>query len=116
VSNVARLADAAVSCTNPFRAAARSDAWHRLASQAKVQRGWGDCYGHILVATGRIEAMLDPAISPWDCAPLLPILREAGGMFTTWAGEPTIWGPDAVSTNAALHETVMQILKSERLT
>ena len=39
-------------------------------------------------------------MNPWDCAPLLPILREAGGHFTTWQGEPTIWGPDAVATNA----------------
>ena len=44
----------------------------------------------------------------------LTILREAGGRFTTWSGEATIWGADAVGTNAALHEQVIAILKSEK--
>jgi fructose-1,6-bisphosphatase/inositol monophosphatase family enzyme len=58
--------------------------------------------------------MLDPAMNPWDCAPLLPILREAGGRFTDWGGVETIWGKDAVSTNAALHDEVLGVLKNER--
>ena len=57
--------------------------------------------------------MLDPKMNPWDCAPLLPILREAGGHFTTWRGEPTIWGNDAVATNAALHRPVLDSLTAE---
>jgi histidinol-phosphatase len=58
--------------------------------------------------------MLDPVINPWDVAPLPPILREAGGRFTNWAGEETIHGPDGVATNGALHEQVLSVLKSER--
>jgi len=58
--------------------------------------------------------MLDPRINPWDCAPLLPILREAGGQFTDWQGNATIHGPDGVSTNAALHQTVLQVLRAEK--
>ena len=61
------------------------------------------------------EIMLDPRMNPWDCAPLLPILREAGGHYTTWKGEATIWGPDGVGTNAALHDEVMGILRNEKL-
>ena len=41
-----------------------------------------DCYGHYLVATGRIEIMIDPVVNAWDNAPLLPIMEEAGGRFT----------------------------------
>ena len=33
-----------------------------------------------------IDAMLDPAMNPWDCCALVPILREAGGAFTDWTG------------------------------
>ena len=83
-------------------------------SRAKVTRGWGDCYGHILVATGRAEIMLDPRMNPWDCAPLLPILDEAGGHYTTWGGESTIWGPDGLGTNEALHREVLDILRVEK--
>ncbi len=66
-------------------------------------RSWGDCYGHCLVATGRADVMLDPVMNPWDCAALLPIVREAGGRFTDWSGAARIDGGDAVSTNGGLH-------------
>jgi len=114
VSPVARLADAVLLSTNITSCQARSDAFERLAAQTKMNCTWGDCYGYVLVATGRAEIMLDPAMHPWDCAPLLPILREAGGHFTAWNGAVTIRGGDGAATNAALHETVLAVLKSER--
>jgi histidinol phosphatase-like enzyme (inositol monophosphatase family) len=114
VSNVGRIEDATISCTSIIRAIARSDAFERLTRNAKLVRGWSDCYGYVLVATGRIDVMLDPAMNVWDCAPLLPILEEAGGHFTDWTGVATIRGADAVGTNAALHDEVIEVLKSER--
>jgi histidinol phosphatase-like enzyme (inositol monophosphatase family) len=113
VSNVAKLEDAAVMCSSITSSIARSDAFEKLAARSKLHRTWGDCYGYVLIATGRADVMLDPAMKPWDCAPMLPILQEAGGHFTTWAGEPTIWGPDAVATNAHLHAPVMEIIRNE---
>ncbi len=113
VSRTARLADALLLTTSVTSATARSDAYERLAAQTKMQRTWGDCYGYVLVATGRAEIMLDPDMKPWDCAPLLPILQEAGGHFTTWDGRATIWGSDAAATNGALHSSVLDALRSE---
>jgi fructose-1,6-bisphosphatase/inositol monophosphatase family enzyme len=78
-----------------------------------MQRGWGDCYGHILVATGRAEAMLDPVLSAWDCAPLPSILEEAGGTFTDWRGNRTIRGGSGISTNGRLLEPVLGIVRGE---
>ena len=49
-------------------------------------RTWGDGYGYALVATGRIEAMVDPEVALWDVAPMPVILAEAGGRFTDYAG------------------------------
>jgi histidinol phosphatase-like enzyme (inositol monophosphatase family) len=114
VSATSRLEEAAMMTTSVRACTARSDAYGRLAAATRFQRTWGDCYGYVLVATGRAEVMLDPAMNPWDCAALLPILEEAGGHFTTWAGEATIWGKDGVGTNAALHRLVLEILKSEK--
>ncbi len=114
VSTVARLTDATLLSSSITSCLGRSDAYEILSGRSRLNRGWGDCYGHVLVATGRAEVMLDPRMNPWDCAPLPPILREAGGHFTTWRGEATIWGPDAVSTNAALHDEVIAILRAER--
>jgi histidinol phosphatase-like enzyme (inositol monophosphatase family) len=113
-SDVARVEDATVLAGSITRAIERSDAYMKLADRAKLTRGWGDCYGYVLVATGRAEVMLDPQINPWDCAPLPPIFREAGGRFTTWAGEETIWGPDGVATTGALNAEVLSVLKAER--
>ena len=91
----------------------RSAAYDQLAAATRFQRTWGDCYGYVLVATGRAEAMFDPEMKPWDCGPMLPIMQEAGGHFTNWAGEPTIWGPDAVATNAALHRPILDMLRGK---
>jgi fructose-1,6-bisphosphatase/inositol monophosphatase family enzyme len=51
-------------------------------------------------------------MNPWDCGPLLPILQEAGGTFTDWRGEATVYGPDAFSTNGRLFPQVMAHLQS----
>ena len=85
----------------------------RLEARAGARRTWGDCYGHILVATGRAEVMLDPVMNVWDCAPLLPILEEAGGTFTDWRGQRTIHGGNAISTNGLLLETVFGVVNQE---
>ena len=74
-----------------FEEHGRSGAWQRLRSAAGGTRGWSDAYGHALVATGRVELMLDPIMNPWDCGPFPPILREAGGYFGDWSGNETIY-------------------------
>jgi histidinol-phosphatase len=73
--------------------------WRVLASRAAVSRSWGDCYGYLLVATGRAEVMVDGIVSPWDAAALMPIVEEAGGIFTDWKGTRTAFGGSAVATN-----------------
>lgn len=73
-------------------------------------RGWGDCYGHLLVATGRADLMIDPVMSIWDTAPLLPILQEAGGHFLDWKGRATIRGGNGISVNNRLKDELMQVI------
>jgi histidinol-phosphatase len=109
VSPVARLDEALVLTTDPSSMAhyGRDAAYTRLCAASRAQRTWGDCYGHILVATGRAEAMLDPIMKIWDCAALLPILVEAGGTFTDWSGHPTHAAPEALSTNGVLLDQIL---------
>jgi fructose-1,6-bisphosphatase/inositol monophosphatase family enzyme len=76
----------------------------------RATRAWGDCYGHLLVATGRADIMADPVMNIWDAAPLLPILKEAGGAFIDWRGAETIRGGSGVSVNARLKDVVVEIL------
>lgn len=82
----------------------------QLEPLVEARRTWGDCYGHVLVATGRAEIMLDPVVDISDCAALLPIIEEAGGHFTDGGGSRSIQGPHAISTNDAIHHEVVRII------
>lgn len=114
VSNTRSLADALLLCTN-FHECPRHgfrNAAELLQARARSCRTWGDCYGYVLVATGRADVMLDPVMNLWDCAPLLPILEEAGGTFTDWNGVGTIDGGNAIATNGLLFDEVMALVKN----
>lgn len=81
------------------------EGWTRLVGSARFGRTWGDCYGYVLVATGRAEVLADPASGAyWDYAPMLPILREAGGAFTTLGRAPVRSWSTALASNGRLHE------------
>ncbi len=112
VSSVSRLADATFCTTGAqdFASIGKADGLARLLSAVERARGWSDCYGHYLVATGRADIMIDPYMSVWDNAPLLPIVEEAGGRFSGLAGEHSIQAPNALSTNGLLHDAVLQTL------
>ena len=112
VSTVDDLSKAIISFTDAatFARYQREQAWRRFQQCGATVRGWSDAYGYLLVATGRVEAMLDPIMSAWDCAPFPPILREAGGYFGNWQGEETIYASEAMATNAALREEVLALV------
>jgi len=109
VSTVSQLSDALVVSGNVPKGA--DGPFWRIHQQAKAFRGWSDCYAHTLVATGRAEIALDPEMNLWDNAALLPILLEAGGTFTDYQGQTTIYGESAISTNGLLFEQVMALIK-----
>ena len=112
VSEVDQLADATVLSTDasPGHFGNEAEAFGRILERCGRQRGWGDCYGYALVAMGQAEAMFDPILAPWDCAPMLPILEEAGGVFVDWRGNRTIHGLSGIATNGALREEIFQVL------
>jgi len=87
-----------------------------LQRQVNERRTWGDAYGHVLVATGRADIMLDPIMNVLDCAALLPILEEAGGTFTDWQGRRTIHGGNAISTNTILFAPVVAANRDDQKT
>jgi len=81
--------------------------------RARTTRTWGDCYGYVLLATGRADVMLDPVMNIWDCAALLPVVTEAGGTFTDWKGQTTIEGGNAIATNGLLFDEVMAVVSKK---
>ncbi|MCH2201131.1 MAG: histidinol-phosphatase [Fuerstiella sp.] len=113
VSALSRLSDARLMMTEPSYTVqcGRQQIFDNLLKIVRLARGWGDCYGHMLVATGRADIALDPAMSPWDIAALIPILREAGGSCTDWKFEENIFGGDGVSCVPGLIDELRDLLK-----
>ena len=74
-----------------------------------IMRTWGDGYGYALVATGRVEAMLDPEVSLWDVAPMPVILQEAGGRFTDLSGVADPGLGTGIGTNGLVHDELLAV-------
>ncbi len=83
--------------------------FRELQRRAYITRTWGDCYGYLLVATGRAEVMVDAEMSVWDAAALQPIMEEAGGTFTDWKGTRTIFHGEGIGTNRWVLDEVLSI-------
>ncbi|QIN85096.1 histidinol phosphate phosphatase [Rubrobacter tropicus] len=97
-----------------FEKYGRAEEWQRVLSAAGEARGWSDAYGHALVATGRADLMLDPAMNPWDAGAFPPILREAGGYFGDWSGnEGDIYADEGISTTKTLLPEVLGLMRQD---
>lgn len=94
-----------------FSSRSAMGAFHELESQAYITRTWGDCYGYLLVATGRAAVMVDPALNEWDGAAILPILEEAGGAFTDWQGNSTFRAGEGLGASRAVLDQVLSITR-----
>ncbi len=88
-----------------------SRVYQELQNRARLTRTWGDAYGYLMVASGRAEVMIDPWMSLWDAAALMPVIQEAGGTFTDWQGKPTVHTGDAIATNGLLHDEVLAVIQ-----
>jgi histidinol-phosphatase len=78
----------------------------RLVQESRRTRGFGDCWGHMLVARGAAEMMLEPSLRVWDYSAVQVVVEEAGGRMTALDGSPLADHSSALSVNAALFEEV----------
>lgn len=115
VSPIKALDEALVCVTSPrLLLAHQPQAALRLMSSGKSCRGWGDCVGHMMVASGRAEIAVDTPMSPWDACALIPIVEHAGGTITGWDGSRCPDGArGAVSSNTHLHSAALELLRAE---
>jgi len=97
-----------------FQEIDRVDVLNTLARQTRISRGWGDCYGHMLVATGRADIMVDPLLAEWDASALIPIVEEAGAVFMDWQGSSTAVGGNGISVVPALKDDLLRVITGEK--
>ena len=98
-----------------FDSHGRGPQWRRLTEGAAWSRGFGDFWGHMLVASGRAELMAEPVVNVWDLAALIVIVEEAGGRFTDLDGLRRVDGGSALSTNGLVHEEAVRSLGPQGL-
>lgn len=107
VSGVDNLASASLSFSDLTGWDDRRSRFLDLTDETWRVRAYGDFWSHCLVAEGAVDIAVEPDLKPWDLAPLDILVREAGGSFTNFYGEPGPHGVSAVSTNGLLHERVL---------
>jgi histidinol phosphatase-like enzyme (inositol monophosphatase family) len=115
VGRVEHLGDACVCATSAHTLinGPAGRGYIELASRARLVRGWGDCYGHVMVAAGSVDVMLDPPMNLWDVVAVEALVREAGGVMTALDGSPVGDGSrGAISVSPALHAQVVALLTS----
>jgi histidinol-phosphatase len=108
VSGVGQLADASFcySSLTGWDEIGRLDAMINIMRRTWRSRAYGDFYGYMLLAEGAVDIMVEPELSLWDVAALVPIVTEAGGMFTDLAGRSGAGGDSAIATNGKLHDEI----------
>jgi histidinol-phosphatase len=117
VSGVRRLADASFcySSLHSWEETGRLPAMLDIMRRVWRSRAYGDFYGYMLLAEGALDAMVEPELSLWDLAALIPIVTEAGGTFTDIDGQPGPRGGSAIASNGHLHKDLLGRLGSDRV-
>ena len=113
VSKVSQLSDASITYSDFQGWGARRQAFEKLLDGAWRTRGLGDFWSHMLVAEGAVDVAIEPSLALWDMAALDLIVREAGGKFTSLDGVDGPFGPNAISSNGALHSAIVDALNNE---
>lgn len=112
VSAMAELRGATVCTTSHdyFAQTKLESALRLIYERAGHTRGWSDCYAHLLAATGRIDAVVEPVLHPWDIAPMQIIYPEAGGAVSDWSGRTGSQHATGVAGTPGVHAELVGLL------
>jgi histidinol-phosphatase len=110
VSKVSQISDASIAYSDFQGWGARRTNFEKLLDGAWRTRGLGDFWSHMLVAEGAVDVAIEPSLALWDMAALDLIVREAGGKFSSLDGVDGPFGPNAISSNGALHSAIVAAL------
>jgi histidinol-phosphatase len=112
VSGVSDLGSASLSFSDLTGWGERRSRFIDLSDEVWRVRAYGDFWSHCLVAEGAVDIAAEPDLKPWDLAPIDILVREAGGSFTNFDGQPGPHGVSALSTNGILHKSVLTRLNA----
>ncbi|MEV8266243.1 inositol monophosphatase family protein [Microbacterium sp. NPDC076911] len=112
VSPINSLAESSVSFQSieQWRDANELPALERLTSAVWRDRGYGDAWPYMLLAEGRLEFVAEFGVKEYDIASHVPIILEAGGRFTSFAGNDSLSERSSLATNGILHDDYLTLL------
>ncbi len=115
VSGTSELARATVCTTSDdyFRQSGARPVWDAVRDACASTRGWSDCYAFALLATGRIDAAIEPPVlHPWDAAGAIPVIEEAGGIWTDWDGVCSVERRSVAASNGLIHAELLDRIRA----
>ncbi|MEP0520546.1 MAG: inositol monophosphatase family protein [Hyphomicrobiales bacterium] len=84
-----------------------------LCAAGKTKRLAYDCYPHMLLAAGHIDAVVDFDLQPYDYLPLVSVIEGAGGVMTDWQGNALNLESDGkvvCAATTALHQELLGLI------
>ena len=113
VRDCASLADAVLYTTSPrLMTEADRKQFSKVEEMVRLSRYGGDCYAYCMLAAGHIDLVIETELKPHDIIPLMPIIAGAGGVMTTWEGEPASAGGRIVAAgDKRVHAAAMEALR-----
>ena len=108
----AALSEATLMTTSPLLIEEeRLDAFRRVEKEVRLSRYGGDCYAYCALAAGHVDLVIETGLNPYDIVALIPIVRGAGGVVTTWSGEDASKGGAIVAAgDPRMHAAALELL------
>ena len=109
----AGLSEAILFTTSPLLMdEADRQAFARVERKVRLSRYGGDCYAYCMLAAGHVDLVIETGLNPHDIVALVPIIEGAGGIVTTWEGEPPERGGRIVAAgDRRLHAAALALLQ-----
>ena len=71
-----------------------------------------DALNYCLLAEGKVDAVIEANLKPYDILPLIPIIKNSGAIVTNWRNELAEEGGNILATsNRVLHNKILKLLK-----
>lgn len=110
----AGLDEAVLAATGPqyFTDGAERSAFETLAATVRLTRFGGDCYHYCMLAMGQLDLAVEAGLKPYDVQALMPIVRGAGGVISTWSGgDASLGGRIVAAGDSRVHRAAMRLLE-----
>ena len=71
-----------------------------------------DALNYCLLAEGKVDAVIEANLKPYDILPLIPIIKNSGAVVSNWKNQSAETGGNIIATSSRkLHNKILKLLK-----